>query len=370
MTEFVNPPPQHFAFPAEKTKQLEAAAVARQAQGQPMQRRQPVTMPVNQPQPVQRPQHAGAQQQVPPQQVPPQQVPPQQTYVGHPQDRSGQTPPQFHAVANQMPGFTAPTADPEGASLALPSKFAYYRFKDLYAKPFKGKHLSKLSRAHAEGSLLQLVEVVSSVLSTTTPGMGPLGFELTLPDFYFVLYWLKQNSYTKSNFIHKTQCNNTEHVKQVKEGKLAADTLQIAQIISKSQLTVNELNNLPDPQYFKFNEDVPFYLTPATMRTAIEFSESPKMNSAEREEFEYLAQLGSFVQHKDFLQSPQGYWTLERRAEAMGEADGDEITLIKEFEKALEGYGVDEKINVTCKVCGASRETKVSLDAHSFLSAN
>jgi len=44
--------------------------------------------------------------------------------------------------------------------------------------------------------------------------------------------------------------------------------------------------------------------------------------------------------------------------------------MLKEFEAALEGYGVDEKITVTCKVCGASRVTKVALDAHAFLSAN
>jgi hypothetical protein len=359
------PSTQSFAFPPEKQAQIEQQRAARMArttpyqpqqhqsprhqqqhQPSPQQQRQPVTVPTSGP---------GVPNQVQPP-FPQRGIPPQVQQM------------QYPAVDNPMPGFTTPVADPEGTSLALPSRFAFYRFQDLYAKPFKALHLAKLSRAHAEGSLQLLVETVSSVLSTTTPGVGPLGFELTLPDFYFVLYWLRQNSYTKSSFVHKTTCADHGHLEQVTKGELAPETLQIAQVINKGQLTVNELEQLPDPEYFKFNDDVPFYLTPATMRTAIEFAESPKMNSPEHEEFEYLAQLGSFVQHKGFLDNVQGYWTLEQRAKAMEEADGDEVRLIQEFEKALEGYGVDEKVTVTCKVCGASREAKVSLDAHSFLS--
>ena len=139
MTEpLVNPAPQHFAFPAERQAQIEAATAARQAQSAPFQRKAPVTMPTMQ----------------------------------HPQDRSGSTFPQqqptftgtptaptqvapaaaYPSVVNPDQGFTAPVADPEGASLGLPSKFAYYAFKDLYVKPFKARHLAKLSRAHAEGS--------------------------------------------------------------------------------------------------------------------------------------------------------------------------------------------------------------------------
>lgn len=363
-----NPSTQTFAFPPEKQKQIEQQRAARLAQ----------TTPYQSPQGPRHQQHAQqGQHPIQPVTIPtsgpgtPQGIMPQQQPMFRPQ---GTFPmpqqAQFPAIVNPMPGFTAPVADPEGVSLALPSRFAFYKFQDLYVRPFKGLHLSKLSRAHAEGSLQLLVETVSSVLSTTTPGVGPLGFELTLPDFYFVLYWLKQNSYTKSSFVHKTQCTNHEHLEKVGKGELVPETLHIAQVISKGHLTVNELENIPDPQYFKFKDDVPFYLSPATMRTAIEFAESPKMSTVEHEEFEYLAQLGSFVQHKNFLHSDQGYWTLEQRAKAMEEADGDEIRLIQEFEKALEGYGVDEKVTVTCKVCGASRVTKVSLDAHSFLSAD
>jgi hypothetical protein len=358
---------QNFAFPPERQAQIEALTKARQAQSQPFQRQDPRQQAAQQsnqqPQPQQPYQHPYLGQQVA-----------QQPVVHQsPVARPGITMPvskEFPSVPNVMPGFTAPVADPEGVSLTLPSKFAYYAFKDVYVKPFKGKHLSKLSRAHAEGSLQQLVEAVSSVLSTTTPGVGPLGFELTLPDFTYVLYWLRQNSYTKSSFIHKTQCNNPAHIAQVREGKLAPETLQIAEIIRKGDLTVVELDQLPDPDYFKFPADVPFYFTPPTMRTAIEFAESPRMQAEDHEEFEYLAQLGSFIQRTSFLTDPQTYWTVDQRAQAMEEAEGGEIQLIKEFEEALKGYGVEEKINVTCKVCGASRMTKVVLDAHSFLSAN
>jgi len=68
--------------------------------------------------------------------------------------------PMHNMVPVQQPGFTAPTSEPESIVLDLPSNFAFYDFKDIYVKPFKGYHLGKLSRAKEEQSTLHMAEVV------------------------------------------------------------------------------------------------------------------------------------------------------------------------------------------------------------------
>lgn len=292
-------------------------------------------------------------------------------------------------VPVEMPGFTNAIAEPEGTSLALPSRFAFYGFQDLYASPFRAKHLAKLQRAHREQSLLPMVEAVSSILMTTTPGYTALGFDLTLPDFYFVLYWLRLNSFTKSNYTHKTTCQNEAHMKRVEDGyrleeyqqKVAAgemsqeqfnliqaqvlpeDSLQIAEIVRQSTMKVQELENIPDPEHYHFSDTSAMFLRPPTMRDVIEFQDAPQMASKEsRTEFSYLAQMASHIQHRELL------LTLAVRVDIVGEATADQVAMLQDYEQAIGTYGVDEEVVVTCKGCGASRKSKLILDAFSFLS--
>lgn len=295
-------------------------------------------------------------------------------------------------VSNPMPGFTVARADANGISLALPSHFAFYPFKDLYIVPFRNAHLAKLQRAHDENSIQQTIEVVSSVIYTTDGDHEGLAFDLTMPDFYFILYWLRFNSFTKSNYLHKTKCNNKEHVRRVRNGLnlheyrtalqrgeitqeqfqevaseiLPPDSLNIAQIVQKSQINNKELESIPDPTVFYFEdgsvlENMVF--RPPTMRDALEIMDSPLVQHPNtRSEFLYLAQQASHIQLDG------GFVPIEQRIQLVENATADEAALINQYESMLSEYGIEEKVNVTCKVCGASRDTKMSLDASSFLS--
>jgi hypothetical protein len=292
-------------------------------------------------------------------------------------------------VNNPHVGFTNAIADAESMSLALPSRFHYYGFKDFYARPFVTKHIAKLQKAHREQSLLPIVEAVSSVCFTTDPNYRgyPIAFDLSLPDFFFVLYWLRLNSFTKSNYIHSTKCNNEAHLERVEiglnhdalkaqvmrgelsmsdfEAKMALalpeSSLNISQIVMQTDLKVNELDTVPDPEVHTFGPDSQMYLRPPTMRDVIEFAESPELlDMNQRQEFSFIAQLATHIQ----LLGAQ--LSLAERVDIVGNSDPDYIAIIKNFERAIKGYGVVEKIKVQCKECGAMRETKLSIMAHNF----
>jgi hypothetical protein len=254
-------------------------------------------------------------------------------------------------------GAPAPVAEAEGISLALPSRFFYYGFKDLYVKPFRALHLAKLSKAHEDRSVLPLVEAVSSVLRTTEPTPVPVGFMLSVADFYYVLYWLKLHSYTKSVLLNTTFCLDPKHLQAVEEKRMSEDSLKIVTRITKNELQITELEEVPNPEYFKMG--APYFLRPATMQDTLEFLEHPNYLDAE---FQFLAKLASN------FNSSEHYLKLDERIKLVEEFDGDTVLMLQKYEQAVDKFGVVETIKVKCPGCGAEREAQLTLDAHSFLS--
>lgn len=258
-------------------------------------------------------------------------------------------------------GFTSPSSDPEGISVGLPSKFAFYEFKDLYVKPFRARHLAKLAKAHEERSLLPMVEAVSSVLSTTTPVDDALGFKLSVADFYFVLYWLKFNSFTDAQLTNTTYCVNPAHVEEVRAGSKPEESLKIVTVTRKGELEVNYLEATPNPSMFPMPPG--FSLRPATMQDTVEFMEHPDWLDPE---IQYLGKLASVLR----VDSNPNMSLTDRIKLIDEQFDADTChTLIKYEEYMDKAFGVAEKLKVTCNGCGASRVVKLTLDAHSFLSA-
>jgi hypothetical protein len=273
-------------------------------------------------------------------------------------------------VANPMPGYVVPLSDAAGSSLALPSHFGYYDFKDLYVRPFKNGHLAKLSRAKVEGTLQPMVETVSTVIYSSDPQYKNLAFDLTMPDFFFVMYWLRLNSYTKASFLHKDVCNNPEHREKVVNKELAPDTLELKRVIDKTQLVTHELEVIPDPKEFNLGEDSIYELNPPRMRDVLEFMDHPYMSKPElRVEFSYLAQQAAHIRLKaEYKEHPDHYASLEQRIDYIENLALDKVELVKRFEKLMKGYGVEESVTMNCRVCGASRASKIVLGASSFLS--
>ncbi len=100
---------------------------------------------------------------------------------------------------------------------------------------------------------------------------------------------------------------------------------------------------------------------PPTMRDVVEFSEAPELQDEEqREEFTFLAQLATHIQHRDLQ------LTLAQRVEIIKDATADQVELIQAFERELGDFGVLDKVEVQCKHCGHAQKTKLNIAAHSF----
>jgi hypothetical protein len=61
---------------------------------------------------------------------------------------------------------------------------------------------------------------------------------------------------------------------------------------------------------------------------------------------------------------------LDQRVAIVENATPDQVQLIKDYDKAVRNYGVDQTVKIQCKGCGAMSESKLSLAAHSFFPAN
>ena len=252
-----------------------------------------------------------------------------------------------------------PNSEAEAVSFALPSNFLVYDFKDLYIRPFKGRHFSKLHRAREEASLLHLVEVVSSVISTSMYPTG-LAFELTLPDFYSCLYWLRMHSFLKHGFTHQTMCRSKIHHEWVEkgqliDGKLTAvdpDTLKYAEIVTRASLKTREMTALPSPEEFVL--DYPgVKLVPVLMKDVLEITMNEDIDR-------FMARTAASIQLVDRNAS------LQERMTLVDELSADDITTIAAYEKAISDYGVVESFKWKCKTCGHLHNDELAIEAHSF----
>ena len=269
------------------------------------------------------------------------------------------------------PGFNTPTSHEEAVLIALPSGYAFYDFKDLYIVPFKGRHMGKLSRAREEGSTLHTVEAVSSVLSTPD-GRQHLAFDLTVPDFYYVLFWLRINSFTKTTFIHSWTCADEDHVQQVAEGKMDSSTLRHSEVITKASLKETLLTTIPNVADYQL-EYPGASVRHATMRDALEMIEDPEFAN---EEFRYAAELATNLSIPDVVDptdipgaapNPPRRATLRERVEVINDMSLEDHQTIRAYEKAISDYGITESVTVKCKHCKAKPHVEpIVLDAHCF----
>jgi hypothetical protein len=250
------------------------------------------------------------------------------------------TPKTANTVPNVQPAAT-PTEEAESVSIDLPSRFAFYNFKDLYIRPFRVLHLAKVAKANATGSLQMIAEVVSSVLSTPS-GEKNLAFKLTMADFTAVLYWLRFNSFTKKTMQVEFECNNPTHRTKVASGELPASSLDV-----------------PDPAHFRIHNGHEYIgLKPETIQDVIEFMDSPQWQD---EEFQYLAKLGAL------LDIP--HMSLAQRIDYVSNnLTPDDTVLVQEFAALADAYGVTEHVQLRCPECAASQSVQISVDASRFLS--
>jgi len=244
---------------------------------------------------------------------------------------------------------------PEFQSVDLPSNFFFYPFKQLSVKPVLGIHQAKFNAAYKSSSLKMTTETISSLLSDNVSA-----FDLTVNDFYYILYYLRINCYSKVPYSHRWTCNNASHVLAVSEGKKHKDTLKNMDIVSRT--TLKETLFKPEPlQELDLSGiyDLGYDVGPPLQRDAVALSEF--FDRPDYMEIEYLSDFASCLRLPNNPQS-----TLAERIQIVGNLPPDALSILDKFLKASTDYGVDELINVKCKECGAEMTSSVEISASAF----
>lgn len=252
----------------------------------------------------------------------------------------------------------SPKKDASATNLALPSRFAFYEFQDIFLGRLKARHYGKLHESHISQSYEALLEVMSDILTTTHPNWQdkPLAFYLTIPDFYFILFYLRLNQ-VKSPLLHSTFCDNPDHILEVANKSKPEDTLKIDATVEKSFLHTKILGAVPDTSQFTTDR---YSVQPARMIDVVEAINIPEY--ATDADLRYMCRVASMLKLHNQPDAP-----LMTRLMVAEDLEYDELSALGAYERMVSDYGTQESINVTCKDCGHQRRTKVTLDARSFL---
>ncbi len=216
------------------------------------------------------------------------------------------------------------------------------------------------------------MEAISSLL-----GDGVSAMDLTLEDFFFVMYWIRLVAYTKSQYIHRVSCKSDKHLAMIKSGVVDETTLVSSHFVSATNLTETYFDpTLLNSMTFENLTKEGITLRPPVMRDVVEFSEEITQRfsktdpatgevtfSPEYEEMAYLGDLASFIA----TYNGDSSLSLGQRMTVAGEMSVEAVDEVRQFANATSGYGVSESITVVCPTCGEQIESEVSISAQSFL---
>ncbi len=263
----------------------------------------------------------------------------------------------------------AATVNPKVVSVQLPSKFSFYDFKTLTVSPILGYHQAKFARAAAEKNHRHMAEAISTLLHTAE-GVPVSAMDLTIPDYYWLLYWLRINHYTRSPLTHVGFCNNPEHLKKIKAGELEPATLKTIVTINKTTLKETEFDTAPVEEFISTNgaglQSAPFAFHPATVRDLLELEDIVDSSPEVTREIDYLADIASYLKYNG-EDANQVQVSLKDRIELVQSLEVDELELVCDYRDHVQDYGVIEQVRFTCKECSAAVENDISIAAHTFL---
>lgn len=297
---------------------------------------------------------------------------------GTPVPQAAPTAPVAQKPPAPVPVFDEKTyaeSNPEFFSIELPSGFQFYDFKHISARTLQAAHQAKFSRAQKEEKLRYTVEGISGTLEPSRSA-----FDLSVGDFYFLMYWQRVNSYSKNPLLVTSYCDNTPHNEKVyigyeedqeveNAGEDEPKTIKVHKKMDEETLK-NEvlLNNTTlDTKYLDpidFNEHpirAKYDLHIETMRDVVEVTEYLNDNEDVTEEDLFL------IKYAVFLRRTEGRKTLKQRMDAVANISPDDMLEFDTYIDAVTAYGVSEFATIRCKGCGASSKVKITLDALTFL---
>lgn len=256
---------------------------------------------------------------------------------------------------------TAAQRDAGYYPLELLSGFVFYPFKTLSVTQVRGKHQAKFAMAHKRGETRLSVDAVTALL-----GDGVNAADLTVPDFFFTMYWLRLHCAGSAPLKVRGMCSAPEHVLAVAEKRKPSETLVTVDIVNHTRLKESVLDPKAVEEFLQRPEvaaltDLGYRLTAPRMADSIELEEKWQDKDSFAE-VEFLADFASSIVPLDGRPA-----TLEERIHAVGEMDSDMISLLRDWQEVIQSYGVEEFVKFKCKECGAEIEAEVSVSASDFL---
>jgi len=266
------------------------------------------------------------------------------------------------AAANPQPSNPGPLS----TQVFLPSRFEFYEDLDTcFVRPMTGLHQSKFNRAAQEKKDRHTVNAITHMI-------GYDAGNLTIPDFFFLLYYIRLNSYTKTTLVHRGVCTNEEHHRDVQEKRKPATSLNSVHTINRTWLedeqlsenylegfetSINEVSSILDTLGMKL--DVP------RMKDTIDLNDDLLSDPANADSLSELQFIGDRAACVRFINDPNA--SLRSRIQAIENLPVDVHDMLDEWRLRVSLYGVKEVIRFKCPECGADVENPVLLSAHSFL---
>lgn len=234
----------------------------------------------------------------------------------------------------------------------LPSKFHWYLFAELPIRKLLAADQAKLNRSAKEQRLRHMVDAISATL-----GGNLSAYDLSIPDFYWILYWQRLNSFTRAPFVHRAICDNEQHLEDVYiNNTKTIESLRISEVVNKSTLR----DTVFDPATLPFTEIDGHELWMATMRDSVEIDEIPA-DDPNRSETVWL------YDYAAYLKPTRPGQTLAERSAVISRLTPDQLDQMDAYIEAAANYGVVETVKLKCKECGADVVTTVTIDALDFL---
>jgi len=255
----------------------------------------------------------------------------------------------------------------------LPSLCALYTGStdnSIGVRRFNNDDVLKIYDARAEKSLRMLAEAVGATLD------GFSIWDLTVGDFWYLMYWHRLHSYPKNPFIVSWTCTADPHLQDVRDEKISVKTLEQEMILKNSDLDIVELDV---PGFTTLLEKIKtdFGVTATAMRMGdyvrlIEMEDENEeamrksMETQGKSVPKYRASDFLRARHAAHLSSVHGASLEQRSSALMTLAD---FSLWPWLDKVATGseHGVRETYGVRCAVCNTRAEVEVALDALTFL---
>jgi hypothetical protein len=244
--------------------------------------------------------------------------------------------------------------DSRFVDIATLSHFLFYDFTALSVRPLNALDLGKLTRSVKEQSTRLQIDVMSACMSES-------GYELSVPDYHYVLCWQRLNSFKKKPITAGFTCTDENHNKRVEEGELAEITLNNSVSVEITDLKYKELD-LESCKSFMTNffESTGIVLSIHRVADLIELEE---LDVPEDEQ--WLSIYANHISHKH-----HGVTLAERRAfllTKLEELPPDVIDQMDEWINEVADHGVYSYIVQPCKECGSKHDVRLVIDLNTFL---